>query len=233
MAGTGSAGYNGDNILATQAALSYPINVAVDSSGNIYVADYGNDRIRMITKSTGNITTIAGTGSSGYPNGVSGGYSGDGGPATKAQLNQPAGVAVDTLGNIYFADSQNNRIRMITKSTGNITTIAGTGTTDQFGLYEGGYSGDSGPATSATLNVPAGIAMDTSGNIYVADFDNDRIRKITPPPTSAPTSAPTEAPTYTPTLAPTSAPTSAPTAKQRRCKYQQPRPRRQQCSRQC
>ena len=222
VAGTGSAGYNGDNILATKAQLNWPLSIAVDTPGNIYIADYYNNRIRMVTESTGNITTIAGNGNAGF--------SGDGDLATKAELNEPGGVAVDTSGNIYFSDSINNRIRMITKSTGNITTIAGSGA---FDYGNGVPDGDGGPATSATLSYPIGVARDTSGNIYVSEFRNARIKKITPPPTSAPTSAPTVAPTYTPTSMPTSAPTSAPTAKQQRCKFQQPRPRRQQCSRQC
>ena len=118
----GDGGYSGDNVHATAAQLNYPHGIAVDAAGNIYIADSINNRIRMITKSTGNITTIAGYGAIGY---FTGGYSGDGGPATAALLSNPNGVAVDTAGNIYIADSDNNRIRMITKSTGDITTIAG------------------------------------------------------------------------------------------------------------
>jgi hypothetical protein len=104
VAGTGSYGYSGDGGLATSAALYGPYCVAVDALGNIYIADMDNDRIRMVTKSTGIISTVAGTGSSGY--------SGDGGQATSAALDYPSGVAVDASGNIYIADAYNNRIRM-------------------------------------------------------------------------------------------------------------------------
>ncbi|MFH1352591.1 MAG: LamG-like jellyroll fold domain-containing protein [bacterium] len=160
IAGNGSAGYSGDGGTATSAQLYFPFGVAVDSSGNVYIADYGNNRIRKINTS-GIITTIAGNGS--------GGYSGDDGSATSAQLYYPAGVAVDGSGNIYIADYYNHRIRKVDLS-GYITTIAGNGSA--------GYSGDGGTATSAQLYYPAGVAVDGAGNIYIADYNNKCIRKI-------------------------------------------------------
>ena len=167
IAGTGTSSYSGDNGFATSAALNYPHGVAVDSSGrthivllsgflnvlllgNVYIADYNNNRIRKVTISTGIITTIAGGSSI-----TSGSYSGDNGPATSAKLNYPYGVVLDTAGNVYIADSWNHRIRKVTISTGIITTFAGTGTTS--------YSGDNVAATSATLYYPAGVALDSAG----------------------------------------------------------------------
>jgi trimeric autotransporter adhesin len=280
VAGTGIAGYSGDGGRATLAGLNSPRGIAVDAPGNIYIADSNNNRIRMVTKSTGVITTVAGGGDSARigdgglaitaylesPHGIavdasgnlyisqlfgdrvrkvtkiSGvittvvgtgkyGYSGDGGLATSATLSRPWGVAVDASGNIYVAEEMNHRIRMVTQSTGVITTVAGNGNDT--------YSGDGGQATSAALNTPEGVAVDASGNIYVADTLNNRIRMFTandlstaspasvPTPTSAPSAvpistippstirAPTSAPsTRTPTLAPSAAPisTSAPSA---------------------
>jgi uncharacterized protein YjiK len=133
-----------DGRLATLAFLKDPSAVAFDASGNINIVDRGNHRIRMVMKSTGIITTVAGTGTAGY--------SGDGGLATSALLDGPEGVAVDESGNIYIADSNNHRIRMVTKRTGIITTVAGTGTA--------GYSGDGGLATYALLDGPRGVAVD-------------------------------------------------------------------------
>ena len=182
-----SPGYNGDGLNANITALRYPHGVAVDTSDNMYIADTINDRIRMVTKSTGKVTTLAGNGTSGY--------SGDGGLATLAVLNKPYGVAVDTAGNIYVADTYNHCIRMITRSTGIITTVAGDGTP--------GYWGDGGLATSAKLDHPYGIAVDTSGNVYVADTLNNRIRMFLSPAAPLPPS-PTRSPvTPRPTLSPT------------------------------
>ena len=163
IAGTTTSGFSGDGGAATSAQLNYPAGLAIDASGNIYFADQGNQRVRKITASTGIISTIAGTGTSGF--------SGDGGAATSAQINNPAAVAVDASGNIYISDQYNQRIRKITASTGNISTIAGTGT------YS--YTGDGGAATSATFQNPAGIEIDGSGNIYIADLFNHVVRKIT------------------------------------------------------
>ncbi len=159
-AGNGVKGYNGDNIPATSAELNDPAGLAIDRYGNLYVADYYNDRIRKISTS-GIITTVAGNGN--------GGYSGDGGPATNAWFNTPAGVAVDSSGNIYITDSWNFRVRKVDTS-GIINTIAGNGTS--------GFSGDGGPASVAELALPMGIVIDDSGNIYIADQYNQRVRKI-------------------------------------------------------
>ncbi len=157
IAGTGEAGYSGDGGPATEAKLYSPVDVAVDQSGNIYIADYVNHRIRKIDLN-GIITTIAGTGVEGY--------SGDGGPATAAGM-YPSGLAVDLNGNVYITDNQ--RIRKI-DTNGIITTIAGTG------VY--GFSGDGGPATLATFKSPTGITVDAIGNIYISDTRNQRVRKI-------------------------------------------------------
>ncbi len=220
IAGTGTSSYSGDNGPATSATLYGPCKVALDSSGtdllliyyfvplylfstgNVYIADAANNRIRKVTVSTGIITTIAGTGSTTY--------SGDNGPATSAALNGPQGVSLDSagsswfthlfsflfynssyyLGNVYIADTSNNRVRKVTISTGIITLIAGTGGT-------GSYSGDNGQATAATLYLPMGVALDSAGtllaatnagnyllhplldNVYIADYMNNRIRKVT------------------------------------------------------
>jgi sugar lactone lactonase YvrE len=163
VAGDGTAGYKGDGGPATSAGLYYPFGVAVDASGNIYIADTSNYRIRLVTRSTGIITTVAGDGSFGYK--------GDGGPATSAGLYYSYGVTVDASGNIYIADTSNNRVRLVTRSTGIITTVAGDGTA--------GYKGDGGQATSASLFNPWDIAVDASGNIYISDAGNHRVRLVT------------------------------------------------------
>ncbi len=148
----------------------------------MYIADQYNNRVRKVTVSTGIITTVAGSSTSGS-------YSGDNGPATSATLKYPYGVALDSAGNVYIADTSNHRIRKVTVSTGIIITVAGNGGT-------GSYSGDSGPATSATLNFPPGVTVDSAGNetylyfcmhlllrlslgnVYIADGGNQRIRKV-------------------------------------------------------
>jgi sugar lactone lactonase YvrE len=165
VAGNGSYGYNGDNFAATRAELNFPSGVAVDSAGNLYIADRNNQRIRKVDAS-GTITTVAGTGISGY--------NGDNIPATSAQLNYPNGVAVDSAGNLYIADWDNNTIRKVDASTGIISTVAGNGTA--------GYNGDNIEATSAELNSALGVAVDSAGNLYIADRDNNRIRKVTTGP---------------------------------------------------
>lgn len=160
VAGTGAAGFSGDGGSATLASLNAPAGVAVDGSGNLYVADSGNHRIRKVTPA-GVITTIAGTGS--------GGFSGDGGPATAAQLFSPQGVALDGRGTLYIGDTGNNRVRRIT-ADGTIATIAGNGVRDQG--EEGGL------ATSTPLNEPVAVAADGAGNVYVAE--EDRVLKVIP-----------------------------------------------------
>jgi len=161
-AGTGSADYGGDGSPAAEAQINTPRGVAVDASGNIYIADTNNYCVRKVIAATGIITTIAGTGSYGY--------SGDGGPATSAQLRFPYDVAVDADGNVYIADQNDHRIRKVIAATGVITTIAGTGSI--------GYNGDNIAATSAQLYQPHGVAVDDDGNVYIADFYNDRVRKV-------------------------------------------------------
>ena len=160
IAGNGTTGYSGDGGAATSAELNTPSGVTVDGTGNIYIADYSNNRVRKVSTS-GIITTVAGNGKAGY--------SGDGGPATSAELFNPTGVAVDGLGNIYIADKYNNRIRKVSTS-GTISTVAGNG--------KAGYSGDGGSATSAELFNPTGVAVDGLGNIFIADRNNNKIRKV-------------------------------------------------------
>jgi len=162
VAGNGSWGFSGDRGPATSAQLSGPRGVAVDAAGNFYISDYANHRIRKVT-TDGVISTVAGNGTSGF--------SGDGGPATSAQLSYSNGVALDAAGNLYISDSNNNRIRMVTPA-GIISTVAGNGN------Y--GFSSDGGPAISTQLNLPRGVAVDATGNLYIADCGNNRIRRVTP-----------------------------------------------------
>ena len=160
VAGTGFGFSSGDGGPAVEARLSYPEGVALDGAGNLYIAASGNHRIRKVD-SRGTITTIAGTGESGF--------SGDGGPAVRSQLYFPTGVALDGAGNLYIGDLYNHRIRKV-DSRGTITTIAGTG--------ESGFSGDGGPAIAAQFNSPTGVALDGAGNLYIGDLYNHRIRKV-------------------------------------------------------
>ena len=164
VAGNGSFGYNGDNIAATSAELTSPSGVAVDSAGNLYIADLGNNRVRKV--SAGIITTVAGTGALGSSTGS--GYNGDNIPAASAELDGPWGVAVDTSGNLYIADTDNNRIRKV--AGGTITTVAGNA-----GFT---FGGDNVAATSTSLYAPFGVALDAAGNLYIADTDNYRLRKV-------------------------------------------------------
>jgi len=162
VAGTGIGGYSGDNGPALAAALWSPNGVATDASGDLYIADYVNFRVRKVT-SSGIITTVAGVGTDGD--------SGDNGPATSAQFSELGGLAVDSAGNLYIADTASHRVRKVAPN-GIITTVAGTGVA--------GYSGDNGPATSAQLNSPYAIIVDAGGNLFIADAQNNRIRKVSP-----------------------------------------------------
>ncbi len=208
IAGTGTLGYGGDNGAATSATFYLPTGVAVDSSGNVYIADSLNNRLRKISGT--NVNTVAGNG------GLS--YSGDGGLATKAQLNAPRGTAVDSSGNFYIADTANNAVREVAVN-GTISTLLGNGSagsgSSQLNGPQGvavdsagnvyiadtqnarvlkvsggsastvagsgtpGFGGDGAAATSAQLNTPIGLAVDSAGNLYIADFGNNRIRKVT------------------------------------------------------
>ncbi len=156
VVGTGIGGVNGDNGPATSARLLGPSGLAVDSAGNLYIAD--QFMVRKV--SNGVITTVAGS--------LTRGFGGDNGPATSAQLDGVAGVAVDSAGNLYIADVNNNRIREV--SNGVITTVVGNGTA--------GFGGDNGPAISAELNHPSGVAVDSAGNLYIADQNNFRVREV-------------------------------------------------------
>lgn len=158
VAGNGIQSYGGDGGPADRAQLSSPSDVALDAAGNLYIADWGNHRIRKV--SGGIITTIAGDDIAGD--------SGDSGPAARARLSSPSGLAIDSSGNLYIADANVPRIRMI--SGGKITTVAGSGT------Y--GYSGDGGPAKAAQLSNPIGITLNSAGHLYIADANNHRIRKV-------------------------------------------------------
>lgn len=160
VAGTGMAGYSGDGGAAIAARLNYPVDLAIDSAGNIFIADMGNNRIRKID-AAGIITTVAGS--------DAGARSGEGAGATSARLDYPMGVAADSSGNIYIADKFNNRVLKV-DTKGAMTTIAGNGAT--------AFAGDGGPATSASLFNPTGVEVDSAGNIFIADTFNNRIRKV-------------------------------------------------------
>ena len=222
LAGSGSSGYSGDGFDAASASLNRPDGVAVDSAGNVFIADTGNHRVRRVDARTRIITTLAG-------NGIAG-YAGDSGAASGANLNSPSGVAVDAGGNLFIADAGNYRVRRVDARTGVITTVAGNGNDGFIGSQNGvpatstgmspvgvavdgagnlfiadpiftnsrvrrvdpqtgvillvagngtsSYSGDGGPATSAGLNEPQGVAVDNTGNLLIADTGNNRVRRV-------------------------------------------------------
>ena len=163
IAGNGTAGFSGDNGPATSAQLNGPLGVALDRNGNILIADSGNNRIRRVNAATGVITTVAGTGDTGF--------NGDGGAATSARISGPENVFVDKDNNIFIADFGNNRVRKVAASGGTISTVAGTGTS--------GFSGDGGQATAANISFPTDVVVDTAGNIFICASGNNRIRKVT------------------------------------------------------
>ena len=161
--GTGERGFAGDGGPATAAVLNGPFDIAFDAAGNLYFADTFNNRLRRVDAHTGLISTVAGNGDKGY--------SGDGGKATEAALNEPYGIVVDRAGNLYTADRLNRRVRRIDAASGIITTLAGTG--------EAGYSGDRGPAAQAGLAEPNGLAFDAAErHLYIADVADHRVRIV-------------------------------------------------------
>jgi trimeric autotransporter adhesin len=162
VAGNGIPGYSGDNITATSAEINLPAGLCVDDSDNIFIADFNNNRVREVVNATGFIYTIAGNGIEGIV--------GDGGPATAAEIDHPHQTACDNHGDVYISDENNNKIRKVVLSTGVISTVVGTG--------RPGYAGDGGPAITAELNSPKCIFLDDSDNMYIADWLNNRIRKV-------------------------------------------------------
>jgi len=160
LAGNGSANYGGDGGAATSASLNNPLGLVADGAGNLYIADNGNNRIRKVDPN-GIITTVAGS--------ATGGYGGDGGLATNASLSAPFGLVLDGAGNLYIGDYNNNRVRRV-GTNGIITTFAGNASS--------GYTGDGVPATNTSLTVPAGLALDSAGNLYIGDYGNNRVRIV-------------------------------------------------------
>jgi len=164
ICGTGTGTYSGDGVPASVASLQQPAGICADRAGNIYIADYGNLRIRKIDAVLSHISTVAGNGTNGF--------TGDHGPATGAELSYPKGVCVDTSGNLYIADYGSNTIRRVDALTGIITTVAGTGIA--------GYTGDNGPAVTATLRQPNSVFISSQGNLYISDYGNNVVRAVTP-----------------------------------------------------
>jgi NHL repeat len=171
VAGNGTEGFRGQfGGPATRAELDSPQGVAVNAKGDVFVADTVNNVVREVTPG-GSISTVAGNGTAGYR--------GDNGPAWRAELSSPTGLAVDALGNLYVADSGNNVIRRVS-TNGIITTVAGDVAADQASGGLGGFSGDGGPATQARLNSPQGVALDQAGDLFIADTFNNAVREVTP-----------------------------------------------------
>jgi sugar lactone lactonase YvrE len=167
IAGTGAAGFAGDGGAANAAQLDLPTALAIDSAGHVYVADTDNHRVRRIAAGTSVITTIAGMGVEGF--------AGDNGPATAAAIDSPNGLAVDAAGDLYIADTHNGRVREVSAATGIITTVAGAGAA---GGNVQSFGGDGGAAVAAGLALPRGLTLDPAGNLYVADSENHRVRRI-------------------------------------------------------
>ncbi len=178
IAGTGTAGYSGDNGQATAANIQYPEGINLDNSLNVYFGVNGYNVIRKITVSTGIISTVAGTGSAGY--------NGDNIQATTAALNYPHDVILDSYNNLYISDRSNSRIRKVDASTGIITTVVGTGTASS--------TGDGSAATLATINGPCYSRFDSSGNYYISECSGNRLRKVVTVTTDIPSTAPSMAP---------------------------------------
>jgi sugar lactone lactonase YvrE len=178
VAGQFGTSFSGDGGQATAAHFWDPVPSAVTRTGDIYIADYENSRIRKVSATTGIVTTLAGSGACapGFPplnvSVCQGGFGGDGGPARNALLNYPEAVALDSEGNLFIADTINHRIRRVDASRGIIYTIAGNGVS--------GFSGDGGVALAAEITFPTGIAIDSFGKVYFADESNNRIRVLTP-----------------------------------------------------
>src|SRR5262249_25168048 len=147
---------------ATNATMNAPSGIALDSAGNVYIADTNNHRVRKVSPA-GVISGVAGTGVEGF--------GGDGGPAVGAPLDTPVGLATDAAGALYIADAGNNRVRKVNPTTGVITTVAGGGF---------GFGGDGGAAINAQLYFPTGVSLDNAGNLFIADTGNHRIRKVSP-----------------------------------------------------
>ena len=162
VAGNREFGYRYDDVAATEASLSTPVGVTLDREGNLYFVEQSSRRVRRVDAKTGQIATVAGSGRTGF--------SGDGGPATEAAFEVPFDVVVDRRGNLFIADTGNHRIRRVHGKSGLISTYAGDG--------KGRFGGDGGPATKASLSDPFSVAVDRSGNLYIADRGNHRIRRV-------------------------------------------------------
>ena len=162
VAGSGQKANNGDVGAALETAVGQTFGVEIGPDGDLYVTEVENHRVRRVDLKTGAISTVAGNGKKGY--------SGDGGPATKASMNEPYEVRFDRAGNLYVVEMQNHIVRRVDRETGVITTVAGTGNQ--------GYGGDDGPATKAQFSRPHSIALDGKGGLYIADIGNHRIRRV-------------------------------------------------------
>lgn len=162
VAGNGGQGYSGDGQMATTATLDDPVGLVTDRLGNLYIADWGNNRVRKVLATSGVISTVAGTGGAGI--------SPDGQPAARSQLHHPIALSFDTAGDLFIADSSNNRVSEVVAPAGVMVTVAGTG--------QAGFAGDGGPARKAALNTPVAVALDSAGDLFIADSGNGRVREV-------------------------------------------------------